>query len=128
MDNLWKWFAEQWATLITQHFEGFMILGTSLLGSLIGLRREEKVGFWLGCLVVVTSATTSILIALLLAHYFGLPDVAVYALCYFLGTVGNRLTLSFIKLVSLFLANPLGTLKYIVKVLAEVSKIKKGGE
>ena len=124
MDNLWKWFAEQWAILITHHFEGLMIVGTSLLGSMIGLRREESVSFWLGITVVVTSATTSILLAKLAEFYLELPNIAVYTMCYFLGTVGNRITLAFIKAVSLFIADPLGTLKYISRVVAEFLKIK----
>lgn len=127
MDNLWKWFSEQWAYLIANHFEGIMIVSTSLLGSLIGLRKEEKVSFWMGIVVVLTSATSSILIAKLAEYYLELPNVAVLALCYFLGTVGNRLTLSWIKAVGIFIADPLGTLKYLAAVLREITKIKRGG-
>lgn len=130
-ENLWKWFAEQWTHLITHHFEGMLILGTSLLGSFVGLRREERVSFGLGLVVVVTSATTSILLAKLAEHYFALPDIAVLAVAYFLGTIGNRLTLAFMKAAGVFLNDPLGTLKYVydvVKTTAQIIlKIKKDG-
>lgn len=128
MENLWKWFAEQWSYLITHHMEGLMIVSTSLLGSLIGLRKEEKISFWLGLVVVITSASSSILLAKLAEHYLLLPSIAVYTLCYFLGTVGNRLTLAFIKAVGVFISDPLGTLKYIYNVIAIILKIRRGGD
>lgn len=125
MENLWKWFSEQWGHLITHHFEGMMVVASSFLGALIGLRQGEKVSLWTALTVVVTSATTTMFLALTLDYYFELPEVALYALCYFLGTVGNKITLAFILLIAEFLKNPKAYIKILGEILMELIKLRK---
>lgn len=119
-----RWFSDHWHTIVfTMKEYGFIV--TSLIGSIIGMRVTEGLSFKRTVVVLLTSGTTSILLTLTIDSYFNLDKVVLCTISYFLGTVGNTLTIYFIYYVERLLKNPLKTLKETREILNEIHELRQ---
>ena len=117
-----KWLSFYWYEFSTfvKH-NPFVVLAA--LGSLIGLRAEQKESLWKSVVVWFTGFTTAIVVCMLANHYFKLEPIAISALGYFMGTVGNKITFAFIIAVEKFIKSPKETIN-IIKEIILLSKFK----
>lgn len=119
-----SWIAEHWHTVTwTMKEYGFIL--TSLIGSIIGMKATEGLSFKRTVVVLLTSGTTSILLTLTIDSYYHLDKVVLCTVSYFLGTVGNTLTIYFIYYVERLLKNPLQTLKQTREVINEIHQLRQ---
>ena len=118
---------QEYFSVFTEHISNYFFVITSIVGSLIGLRQERGLSFGKLIAIVVTSVTTTVMIALLVDHYYKPGIVVLSILCHFLGLVGNRITIAFIELVDNVIKNPKKTTKEIIEVVQIFLKIRRNG-
>ena len=113
--------------MFSDYISNYFFVITSIVGSLIGLRQERGLSFGKLIAIVITSVTTTVMIALLVDHYYKPGIVVLSILCHFLGLVGNRITIAFIELVDNVIKNPKKTTTEIIEVVQIFLKIRKNG-
>lgn len=118
---------QEYFSVFTEHMSNYFFVITSIVGSLIGLRQEKGLSFGKLIAIVVTSVTTTVMIALLVDHYYKPEPVVLYIMCHFLGLIGNKITIAFIDLVNNVIKNPKKTIVEIMEVVQIFLKWRKNG-
>lgn len=116
---------QEYVSIALQHLADYFFVITSLVGSLIGLRSEKGLSSRQATLVVFTSVTTTVMIALLVDHYFKPGIVVISILCHFTGLVGNKITLAFIELVDNITENPKKTIRDVIEIAKLLLTLKR---
>lgn len=116
---------QEYFNMFIEHVSNYFFVITALVGSLIGLRQETGLSFGKLLAIVITSVTTTVMIALLIDHYYKPDQVFLYIVCHFLGLVGNKITIAFIDLIDNIIKNPKKTIKDIVEVIQIFLKIRR---
>ena len=116
---------QEYYNVFTEHLINYFFVITSIVGSIIGLRQEKGLSFGKLLAIIITSVTTTVMIALLVDHYYKPGIVVLSIVCHFLGLVGNRITIAFIELVDSIIKNPKKTIKDIVDVVQIFFKLRR---
>lgn len=116
---------QEYFSVFTEHASNYFFVITSVIGSVIGLRQERGLSFRKLLAIVITSVTTTVMIALLVDHYYKPGVIVLSILCHFLGLIGNKITIAFIELVDSIIKDPKKTIKEIAEVVQIFLKIRK---
>lgn len=109
----------------SEHIYNYFFIITSMVGSIIGLRGEEKLPFWKAFGVFLTGNITCIMIILLVDYYWKPGVIVLSSISYFLGMIGNKVTIAFVKFVDSLIKNPKKTVKEVVEVIKSILSIRK---